>query len=479
MEPVLDAQAPPDRLPEGTLGVAALSQRINAAINAGFTTSVWVAGEVMISKRGQGPNMFFELVERSDPSRPPDAKISVAVIGADVGRFQAALRRSDLAIGDGLAVRIQGRVELWAKGGSLSFRATAIDVEYSVVRLAADRGAVLRKLAAEGLTVTQAALHIPVMPLRIVLITSDGSAAYHDFTHHIIDSGYAFEVCSINVRVQGTGAPAGIVAALHAAASPLWPTWRPDVVVVVRGGGARTDLTAFDTEEVARAVATCPVPVITGIGHDIDVSVADQVAHRAAKTPTDAAAVLVERAAGTARRVETLYGRASVSAMNRFDRTGDSLTATLERGRSAAARLLATCDDRLDFAQGRLLRAGGVILDRAEATLHTTADRVGPLAQQILGGAEAAIAVADATVSACRPERVLARGYSITRTATGAVVRDGSGLADGDVLVTTVELGTIRSTLLTAPAARPRSEPEAPALEASSGRTTKETNDEH
>src|SRR5690606_30731872 len=137
------------------------------------------------------------------------------------------------------------------------------------------RAELLARLRAEGLLDRQAALALPPVPLRVGLVTSRGSAAEADFLDELARSGFAFHVIAVDVRVQGTGAPRAIARGIASAAARAC-----DVLAVVRGGGARTDLAAFDQEVVARTIAACPTPVLTGVGHEIDRSVADEVAHR-------------------------------------------------------------------------------------------------------------------------------------------------------------------------------------------------------
>ena len=133
---------------------------------------------------------------------------------------------------------------------------------------------------------------MPLVPLRLGLITSEGSAAHADFTEQIAACGYAFQITTVTTRVQGEFAAVEIAEAIAMAAQlPI------DVIALVRGGGARTDLAAFDTEPVARAIVESALPVVSGIGHEIDESVADLVAHAAFKTPTACAQFLIERVA--------------------------------------------------------------------------------------------------------------------------------------------------------------------------------------
>ena len=165
---------------------------------------------------------------------------------------------------------------------------TDIDPAFTLGRLAADRDRLLRLLDAEGLLGRQAALSRPLVPLRVGLVTAGGSAAEHDVMDELRRSGLGFRVVRADARVQGPTAPRSVAWGLRAVAAR-----GADVVLLVRGGGATTDLAAFDSEVIARAVAGLDTPVLTGIGHDIDRSVADEVAHAAYKTPTACAQAVV------------------------------------------------------------------------------------------------------------------------------------------------------------------------------------------
>jgi exodeoxyribonuclease VII large subunit len=238
---------------------------------------------------------------------------------------------------------------------------------------------------------------------------------------------------------------------------------------VVRGGGARTDLATFDDERVARAVAACPVPVLTGIGHEVDRSVADEVAHIAAKTPTACAALLVERVGAYLHRVEAGWvgiARATARAVAAHDRRLHDHGARAARSTRAA---VAAAADRLDDHAGRARRAGTVALARADNRLERDAGRVTGAARshlrsaagsvdaagrRLAGRAPRALAEADraldsaeARVRALDPSRALARGWSITRTADGTVVRAPEEVAAGDGLVTLLAGGEVRSTV--------------------------------
>lgn len=439
--PLGDPSLPPD-----TISVTQLSGRIAAALAHHLPSSTWLAGEVLLAKRpGTGKHLYFELADRPEPGAQPTAKMQIMVRASDLRRFQAKLGGAGLALTDGLEIRIRGRVQLWQGSGGLTFCADDIDAEWSLGRIAADRDALLRVLDSEGLLAKQAGLRIDAVPLRVALITSGTSAAYADFTRHIRDSGIAFEVCSVDVRVQGADAPSEIARALRGVAAPLYRSWEPDVVVLIRGGGSRSDLATFDTEEVARAIAACPLPVLVGIGHEIDTSVADKVAHVSAKTPTDCAVVLVERVMRTTAHAEQLYTRAAVAATARLERAFDALDSRAARSSTAADASLGRQATHLDNLAGRAMRAATVSIDRAGRQLDTHADRIRTHSAAALRAADSRLDTAAAIIRSCDPASVLARGFSITRDATGKAVTDAATVTAGDVLTTTLATGTVAS----------------------------------
>jgi exodeoxyribonuclease VII large subunit len=237
----------------------------------------------------------------------------------------------------------------------------------------------------------------------------------------------------------------------------------------VRGGGARTDLACFDDERVARAVALAPVPVLTGIGHEIDRSVADDVAHTVAKTPTAAAQLLVERVGAFVGDVEARWGaiarvaqrelaahdlrirshgdRASRSVRTSLQSAGDRLDGHGRRARRAGAVALVTAEQRIGRDVGRLTGSARVRVRDASSSLATGERRLAARAPRAMAEAERSLAAVEARVRAHDPERALARGWSITRTDDGRVVRSPADVSDGDTIVTQLGAGEVRSTV--------------------------------
>ncbi len=203
---------------------------------------------------------------------------------------------------------------------------SGIDPRYTLGELALQREELVRRLVAAGLYDAQARLASPVLPLAVGLVTSVGSAAWHDVTHELEASGFGFRIVACDARVQGEWAPEMVAAAIRTLGRH-----EVDVVLVVRGGGARSDLATFDAEVVARAIATCPRPVLTGLGHEVDRSVADEVAHLALKTPTACAAELIARVRHFRGELTRLRGAIGEAATARLASAERALAAKAHR----------------------------------------------------------------------------------------------------------------------------------------------------
>ncbi len=457
---------------EHTFGVGELTASIQRAVARAFPAEVWVRGEINgLRAAGANGHLYFSLCERNS-RRGPTSTLNVALFRQDRQRVEHELRQwPDFRLADGLEVRIRGRVQY--AYGRVSVVMSAVDPVHTLGRLAAARDRVLRSLAADGLLGANGALPLPLVPLHVGLVTSAGSAACEDVLGELAASGAGFRVALADARVQGTEAEASLLRALAAMAR-----LRPDVVLLVRGGGSRTDLSTFDGGRLARAIAAMPVPVLTGIGHEIDTSVADEVAHTSCKTPTACAAELVERVLAALRRAETAWASvadrsaAAVAGADSRLRRGADLVA----GRASGA--LGGASGRLEGQAGRLsararsgvtataahLEGAGRRLDpdrlhgrltEAERALVVAGARSQRAAARAAAAAEAALELAGARVAAADPARALARGWSLTRTADGRLVRRAGDVAPGDTLVTTFGEGAARSTVTATEPAHP------------------------
>jgi exodeoxyribonuclease VII large subunit len=404
--------------PEQTLGVGELVARITRAVASAFPAEVWVRGEVHgLKAPNASGHVYFELCERNN-RRGPTSTLPIALFRLEHQRVLRTLADyPDFRLADGLEVRVRGRVQY--AYGRVSLVMSAIDPVHTLGKLAADRQRVLRALAADGLIDANRSLPLPLLPLRVGLVTSAGSAAYEDVVHELTASGFGFKVLVADARVQGNGAELSMVRALSSLRDRGC-----DVILLVRGGGSRTDLVAFDGERLARTVAAMPVPVLTGVGHEIDTAVVDEVAHASFKTPTACAAALAERVRASVSRAEDAWAAVAAAADARTRRAQQALDAVAGRVRVDAA------------------------LRGPERLLHDHHRRVTRAAVAALHAQQARIDILGTRVDAADPARLLARGWSVTRTADGRLVRSPADAPPGTEVVTTLGTGTLRSEVL-------------------------------
>jgi exodeoxyribonuclease VII large subunit len=430
-------------VPEPTWSVGDLAAAIGGVLRSAFPAEVWVHGEIHDLSRPRSGHVYFTLV---DPEAPDGgASLSVMLSSTKKGAVNRALKRAggSVRMTDGTDVRIKGRLDWYSPRGQLQLRMSAIDPAYTLGQLEVARAELIARLTAEGLLAANAARPMPLVPLRVGLVTSGGSAAEADFVDELRRSGYAFEILLEDTRVQGLDAPPTIAAAIARAAAR-----EVDVVAVVRGGGARTDLVAFDHEVVARAIATCPVPVLTGIGHEIDRAVADEVAHRAEKTPTACAQALVGMVAAFDGLLDGAWAAIANQAKRHIGHHEAHLEDVARRASRGATAGLRMAGRRLDGHRGRVAGAARAHVRAADLVLVDSARRLRARAPRALTDADRALTSLEARVRANDPERTLARGWSITRTPDGTVVRAPEEVAPGDELRTLVAGGEVRSTVI-------------------------------
>ncbi len=424
---------------EVTYGVGELTGAVNAALRRGFPSGAWVRGEISgLAERG--PHLYFRLVEETDQGR---ASLDVSFFAPSRARLRPLLAKSGLRLADGLRVRIHGSLDVFAPTGRLSLKMDGLDPRHTLGDLAMQRDAVLRRLVAAGLFDANRRTTLAAVPLRLGVVTSASSAAWADFRHELERSGLGFRIRLADVRVQGDQA----VRMISDAITHFGQQDDIDVVVVIRGGGARTDLATFDSEAIALAICRSARPVFTGLGHEVDRAIADDVAHSALKTPTACAVCLVEHVTAFVDRSESTWESIRTLADARLTEAQTSVVATAHGIGHRTVAAVARAGERLDHRAERTRTAAVRALAGAETRLQTATDRLGRNAPVVLDAADRRVAAVAAQVRLLDPVHVLARGWSITRDASGAVVRDPSTLAPGDVVSTRVAHGTLTSTV--------------------------------
>jgi exodeoxyribonuclease VII large subunit len=403
-----------------TFSISELVDVINATLDDTFERGFWVWGEITgLSVKNR--HTYFTLVEQDDSGSGKRAQLSVNLWAGDAMKLRPVLVKSGLELVNGVKVRIYGSLNFYGPFGRLSLIMRGIDPRFTLGEIALQRDELVRRLKESGDYDRNKEIQLSPVPLRLGVVTSGSSAAWADFRNQIEASGYGFRLVLSDVVVQGESAVDAVSRAIDgfSGADDL------DAVVVIRGGGSKTDLSTFDAEPIARSIARCSLPVMTGIGHEIDVSVADEVAFESHKTPTACAVALIDRVREFVDETEALWSTIALVAGSQLERNGTMLDRVSRdiviHTRSAVDR----ADERLSARVERIVRRVPQYFADRERELDHVATRVRLL----------------------DPRNVLARGWSITRTETGRVVRSVNDVASGDVIVTVVSDGTVVSTI--------------------------------
>jgi exodeoxyribonuclease VII large subunit len=444
---------------EPTYSVSQLCGEVRDFLGEAFS-SVWVVGEAQRVRPSQRGHLYFELVEKGERDEIV-GKLEGVIWKNDLLRVRRLLGASGQQIAEGMQIRVRGSLDFYAPGGRLQLCIKDVDPAFTLGLLEQRRRETLAALAAAGLMERNRALELPDLPLDIALITSYDSAAYHDFLSGLQESGYGFRVIFVHASVQGKEAEREVVSALASLRGlPI------GLAVVIRGGGSRSDLAVFDSRAIAEAIAAAPFPVLAGLGHEIDRSIADMVAHTSFKTPTKVAEFLVEQVAGQEMALEELRRRLVREALEPL-RAGREALGRAERGVSLARMRLAAAGERIEEHARALARVGRAALRQAErrqSELRTRLAEVTPkriergerdrirLGERIAGTARGRLRETRATVQGMErlctqlsPERTLERGFSLTRGPGGILLRDPAQVAAGDLVTTRLAGGTLTS----------------------------------
>ena len=328
----------------------------------------------------------------------------------------------------GITVLVQVQVNFSELYG-VSLFIENIDPAFTLGEIALERKKAIEKLTAEGYMDMQKELALPDLPYRLAVITSLTAAGYQDFRNHLLNNpeGYAFRLDLFEALMQGEQAPASIMEALEEAGEKGY-----DAILILRGGGSELDLACFDDYDLAVAIATCPVPVVTAIGHDKDVHIADMVAHASVKTPTALADLFLEA-----------YEEQDAV----LDRLGQRVAAAVLRIASREELRLGTLDARVHRAiQGRV-SALEILLQRSigrisKGLLHKYADvarlsdnaahRVQFAAQARVSAEVSKVALKEALIKASDPRNILALGYVLVTGKDNKVLKTVDKVAKGD-----------------------------------------------
>ena len=400
-----------------------LNGLVRGTLERTLQAEYWLQAELSEVREAYNGHCYLEFVQKSVNGRDLVAKAR-GVIWAGMYRLLKPMfeRETGRTLSPGLKVLVKVGVTFHELYG-YSLTMTDIDPAYTLGDMARLRREILARLEADGILNDNKELSLPLSANRIAVISSATAAGYGDFCNQLLRNDYRlrFTVRLFPAVMQGEHVESSVLAALDAVMARQ-DDW--DAVVIIRGGGAASDLSGFDTYLLAAACAQFPLPVITGIGHERDDTVLDSVAHTRVKTPTAAAELLIQRVGEAAERLEELSAR-------------------LQQG---AYTLLEQEQRRLVTMQARIPALVHRKLSEARFTLLTARKDLSQVTQNLLSRQRHRLELLQQRVADNSPEKLLSRGYSITLK-DGKAVTDASLLQPGDQLTTRLLKGEVQSTV--------------------------------
>ena len=392
---------------------------------------IWVNGVItQITERGR--MVYMSLAEFPENDVKPVAKIDLYMYAGEYAQMRARLAELPMpfVLKEQLKVNLFIEADFYIGSGKFQCHVKNIDPNFTIGELAKTKQAILQRLEKEGLLNRNKMLPFAALPLKVGLITGETTAAFKDFTTTLAHSGFSFEVIPGYAKMQGNETEATVLAAL----AKLQNIPDLDAVCIVRGGGSKTDLNYFDSEALCRAIALFPVPVLTGIGHQIDESLVDQVSYRSCITPTDCAKFLVARAEEAKRSLREVLLQIATASQRKLSESKDRLHRTETNISTLFGKRLASERQKLSAIARDIARAPARTFEREREKLRRDIEGLRFGVQKIIALQKAKFELVEEKVKANDPKRILSRGYSYT-TGKNGLIKNASDVKPGDALL--------------------------------------------
>ena len=398
-----------------------LQRRVKSALEGQFALPVWVSAEISEIKVNYSGHCYLELVEKGGDNGVPTAQARAVVWRSHYPRISGYF---EAETGQRLAAGIKILAKVLVSYHELygfSLQITDIDPSYTLGDMERQRQQTIAQLQQDGVWEMNREVPMPTVVQRIAIVSSANAAGYQDFCKELGKSPYRFELTLFDAFMQGAAAEESIVEALCNVATNLE---KFDAVVLIRGGGSRSDLNCFNAYRLCAHVAQFPLPVVTGIGHDKDTSVADMVAHTALKTPTAVAGWLVER-------MTEVDGWLDYAALQLHDTTTAAMHAS---------------EVRLERLSGEVRRLSSELLTRQSLRLEHFTGLLPDAARDFLARQTTRLENAAELIAGRSPERILRLGFAVVRSG-GKAVTSAAAVAAGEQIEIEVSDGKINATV--------------------------------
>ena len=430
-----------------------LNSLLREVIECEMSNEYWVEAELSECRESRG-HCYMELIQKDEQNATPIAKASAKCWASKWMIIRPYFERTT---GQQLHAGMKVLLKVYAQfheAYGFSWIVTDIDPTYTLGDMARKRQEIIRQLKEEGIFDLQKELQLPLFCQRIAVISSETAAGYGDFCNQLADNpyGFQFQTQLFPAIMQGDGVEQSIINALEqiftrSEECGVRSENSFDAVVIIRGGGATSDMSGFDTLALAENVANFPIPIITGIGHDRDESILDMVSHTRVKTPTAAAALLIDHLKAVVDALDDAQDRLIHYCNSRLYTLNAQLTTLSETLPRLFSIVKTRHEARIETLHSRLVAAvrQGIITNLSK--INTIEERLPILTDRRLMTEKHRLQLIEEKAKSLGPTLLLKRGYSMTMK-DGKIIRDAATLHPGDEIETRLANGTVRSTVI-------------------------------
>ncbi len=431
-------------MPDEFFTVSELNRFIKDVIASGFPQPLWICGEIQQYDRNKHKDhIFFELVEKDPNSKDIIARIGLVIFAKRKAFIDQILKQNEngFALKDDIEVKFLCKIDFYAPHGALRLIVESIDPTYTLGRLAQAKQKLIALLKEKGTFEKNKQLSLPLVPLNIGLITAFDSAAYNDFVSELQKSGLAFQIFLRDTLVQGKKAEKDIVSALK----ELQKIQTLDVIVITRGGGSLADLSCFDSALIAEAIAGYSLPVLSGIGHEINLSITDMAAHTYAKTPTAIAQVLVNYVQQFLGSLDDLQEKLLELVSGRIQDQKKNLKTLALSLQNGLFKFLKDHNEAIISFKETIKYRSEILLKDSQKALNYHQDSLKKGARLRLEKDGLKLSNYQKMIDMAHPVNTLKRGFSITRIKGGKALRSVKDVGAYQELVTEFADGSVES----------------------------------
>ncbi|MFA5008021.1 MAG: exodeoxyribonuclease VII large subunit [Candidatus Omnitrophota bacterium] len=427
---------------EKVYSILELNNTVKKLIRTEFSDYVWVCGEIQ-DLRDRG-TINLNLVQKHPEANEIMAQANAVIFENVKPQIMKRIKETNGAfeLKKDIEVKLLCRVDLYVKTGKFSLTVFDIDTVYTLGKMAQSRQKIIEELKAKGLLERNKLIALPQIPLRVGLITAPDSAAYYDVLDEFKKSKYGFKIFIYSCYMQGKLVETDVTAALNffnnLSADEL------DIIMIARGGGSTADLSWFDNKKIAESIAMLKFPVISAIGHEINTSITDMVAHTFVKTPTKGAQFIIERVREFINSLENIEQRLGSGVKDFINNTKKELGMITAKTDSASIRYFQLHKEELSSKKANINNFTKKLLSMRRQELSGSRDIFKLKLNTFLSGLHDDMKNRESKVRLLDPKNVLKRGYSITFK-DSKPIKSIDGINENDIIKTVLYDGDITS----------------------------------